>query len=270
MKKRINHTCIVQMLDCQGLTYEDVAELSAGKIKIDKLKKILPNGGYLTTEQIKIMKYILNCQEGEIIDPNENIADNLPSFIDPIISQLFYRLKNSYRIVYRYYTKEKLHSESFRNRYGQANRILKEMTNGDNIYVPETTDMILKLIIDDFGPQNALSDIWNRFTVNESSTLSNLISESGNDTQEQRLFLLFFYVHTIFYTIFLDDLLASVLEHCIERKSKYFKIYKDMANRNEILHLTLKDRILFSNTGLPAIDSDPVKNMKLHLVECLH
>jgi hypothetical protein len=257
------------MLDSQGLTYENVQELSADKIKKDKLKKILPHGGYLTDEQIRILAHIFKCLEDELVDPDETVADNLPSFINPMVSHLYYRLKKSHRVVYQYYTKAQLTSESFRNRYGQANRILTEMTSGDDIYAPETTDRAVKLITDCLRMQNALSDIWNMFTAFDNSTLLKLIAESEDYTQEQRLLLLFLYVHIIFYTIFLGDSIASISSHSLERKSKKFYIYKDISIRNETLYLTLKKRILYSNTGLPEINTDPAMNMKQHLVDSI-
>jgi hypothetical protein len=267
MKKRINHTRVTQILSSQGLTYRDVQEISADKIKLDTLKKILPRGGHLTVYQINILAQILDCSENEIVDQNENISDNLPPFIDPIASRLFFRIKNSHRVVYQYYTKARLNSESYRNRYGQANRILNAMTSNGDIYEPQATDSAIKLIIDCLSTENALSDILNMFTAYDRETLMKLLAESENSTQEQRLLLLFFYVHVIFYTIFLDDLIASILEHSIERKSKNFITYKDLAIRNEVLHLTLKNKILYSTTGLSEIDSDPTMNMKQHLVD---
>jgi hypothetical protein len=268
MKKRINPKNIAEMMKDQGLTYDEVQELSNGKISSDMLKKRLPHGGYFKDEQISIMANILHCKEDELVDPTETVADNLPSFIGPIISRLYYRLKKSHRIVYQYCIKAQLTSESFRNRFGQANRILAEMTGGDDIYAPETTDRTLKLIIDCFGMQNALPNIWNRFTDNENSKLLKLMKESRNDTQEQRLLLLFFYVHTIFYTIFLGDLIFSIFSYSIERKAKNFNIYKDIATRNDILHITLIERIL-SNAEIAKIDNDPVMNMKQHLVDSI-
>jgi hypothetical protein len=226
-------------------------------------------GEALTDEQIRILAHIFKCLEDELVDPDETVADNLPSFINPMVSHLYYRIKKSHGIVCQYYTKAQLTSESFRNRYGQANRILAEMTSGDDIYATETIDRTLKLITNCFGTQNALSDMWNKFSACDSSALLKLIAESENYTQEQRLLLLFFYVHIIFYAIFLYDALASIFSHSIERKSKNFNIYKNRTIRNEILHLTLKKLILYSNIGLPEINTDPAMNMKQHLVDSI-
>jgi hypothetical protein len=269
MKKRINHKNIAEMMKDQGLTYDEVQELSNGKISSDMLKKRLKHGGYFKDEQIRILIRILCCSENDVVDSSERITDNLPPFINQMISRLYYSLKNSHKIVYQYYTKIKLCSDSFRNRFGQANRLLNEIIAYDDLYCPDATTRALQLILDCFKNENVLSDFWNGLSSNEAKQLFLMIEASEQYSQEQRLLLLFFYSHIIFYAIFLDDLLASILSHNIERKNKTYLAYKDRAIRNEILYLTLKKNILFSNTGLPEINSDPVMNMKQHLVDSI-
>jgi hypothetical protein len=258
VKMKLDAAMIKERLRATKLRYHTIEEISGGQITVRRLKYYMSQKQLADEDTVRLLAQILECDENDLIDKEELIAENIPGEINILVAKLYERKKEDIQVVYKQRIANLRDQWELRKMLQASHRLFmvfaSEDIDFDRGLIIEAMDIVISTLKESTFICNQK---FTGLTMEFYNQLIKLIAE-GNDGHyhPQMAVLIFLYVYIIFDAVFLEELICSALELMPQRANNKALQYLALAAISEKIRFTLIEKIVHQGYSLQDDDAE--------------